>query len=290
MGRNYLFTFLSLFFSAQTLTAQSAQAQDFHIQRINPNVLAFRGNISEGSVLALQDQIDANTTSIYITSVDGDMIEAMRLGKLLRERNLELVIQSYCLSRCAQYVFTASPRKSLNKNALLGFTKIKPIDNADALREQFGKLDNSLLNLTELRTNTMSAEQLNLTEWRYFKELNILPNVLSLFDQKLAEAIGSQKNLTSKAVLEAPSSFSAVENIAVPNQIDRNIMRASRPRSSGKAEIKAEQAVYFPSLSVLESVGIKGVQHYVYPQTVDELRDLLSEDLPQIKAIAYTQH
>lgn len=269
------------------LSAQAVKSQEFQIERINADLISFTGKIAEGSAQALHAQLTPQIKRLKITSIGGDPIEAMRMGRIIQKQGLELIIDRYCIASCAQYLFFASPTKKLNKDALLGLSQVAALTQEAKLREQFLKREIAIPELSNIDSKSATVEQKQLLEWSYFQNLGLPPNLLSLFDQQLRLAIKKEVDATNLRSPTTASSFSAIEDIAVPNQIDRNIMRATRPRNQIKSAIQIEQAVYFPNLSVLQELGVKGIGDFSYPQNSDEARRLFHVELGQINTIAF---
>lgn len=57
--------------------------------------------------------------TLVITSTGGDVEVGMQLGTWIFEQQLDVHVPDYCISSCANYVFTAGRRKVLGREALL---------------------------------------------------------------------------------------------------------------------------------------------------------------------------
>lgn len=270
------------------LSAQAVKSQEFQIERINADLISFTGKIAEGSAQALHAQLTPQIKRLKITSIGGDPIEAMRMGRIIQKQGLELIIDRYCIASCAQYLFFASPTKKLNKDALLGLSQVAALTQEAKLREQFLKREIAIPELSNIDSKSATVEQKQLLEWSYFQNLGLPPNLLSLFDQQLRLAIKKEMDTSSLRGSTTASSFSAIEDIAVPNRNDRIVMRASRPRNQSTSAIQIEHAVYFPDLSVLQELNVKGISDFSYPQNANEARRLFHTELEHIKTIAFS--
>lgn len=58
---------------------------------------------------------------LEIKSKGGEINVGMDFGELIHENKLNLSVPEYCLSSCANYIFTAAAEKRLGKYALIGF-------------------------------------------------------------------------------------------------------------------------------------------------------------------------
>lgn len=270
------------------LSAQAVKSQEFQIERINADLISYTGKITEGSAQALYAQLSPQTKRLKITSLGGDSIEAMRMGRIIQKQGLELIVDRYCVASCAQYLFFASPTKQLNKDALLGFSLVAELTQEGKLREQFLKREIAIPELSHIDSKTATSEQKQLLEWSYFQSLGLPPNLLNLFDQQLRLAIKKEMDTSSLRASTNASRFSAIEDIAEPNRVDRIIMRANRPRTQSTSAIQIEHAVYFPDLNVLQELNVKGINDFSYPQNADEARRLFHTELGHIKAIAFS--
>lgn len=88
--------------------------------RLDEKTLAFRGPILPGSYEEMKDMLDAQVRTLVVTSVGGEVEPAIRMGKLIWERKLNVVVQHYCLSSCANYLFLAGYKKII-KEGIVGF-------------------------------------------------------------------------------------------------------------------------------------------------------------------------
>lgn len=58
---------------------------------------------------------------LRINSLGGDGLAGILLGRFIHQHGLTVVVSDYCMSSCANFVFTASPHIILDKNALIVF-------------------------------------------------------------------------------------------------------------------------------------------------------------------------
>lgn len=58
--------------------------------------------------------------TLYVDSNGGDVSSALQLARLLRDENMRLVVAGRCFSACANYLFSAAPRKEVLSGSLVG--------------------------------------------------------------------------------------------------------------------------------------------------------------------------
>lgn len=60
-------------------------------------------------------------TTLAITSPGGEVNAGMDLGEIVFTHQLSVKIEDYCLSSCANYVFTTAPQHQISNWAVIGF-------------------------------------------------------------------------------------------------------------------------------------------------------------------------
>jgi len=82
----------------------------------------YRGSISRESndrLFKLAESIGFVPTTLVITSKGGATNAGMELGRWVFRNRLDVTVTEYCLSSCANYIFTAGIRKTLAPSAAL---------------------------------------------------------------------------------------------------------------------------------------------------------------------------
>ena len=105
MNLKILFTALTLipFYSQAETPATSVSAQ--------ADTIVYSGDISDTAneaVLSLLKMHPQTFTMLAITSPGGEVNAGMDLGDMVFSHQLSVKIEDYCLSSCANYVFTAA--------------------------------------------------------------------------------------------------------------------------------------------------------------------------------------
>jgi hypothetical protein len=83
--------------------------------------LFLTGSINPESLKRLRSSLSPQMTRLVVNSAGGRVPEAIQLGALVREHDLEVVVDGICLSACAHFVFLPAKRKRLEPNSLVAF-------------------------------------------------------------------------------------------------------------------------------------------------------------------------
>jgi len=252
-----------------------AGAQDFALQKYK-DVLVFDGFITPQSSEKIMASIDG-VDLLLIRSGGGDGASGLAIGKALRAKNITVVVNEYCLSACANYIFIGAPRKSLGPGAVLGFhggLTGSPLPRMAAE-------DYPLVAEADLATVRQQIAAMYQEESAFFARIGFNPAL-----------IGESFELTK---LEKPHRYIEVtaEGSTMFYQFDQ--AEEARQKMAALAAAHAsytyrvennrtsETRFYFPSLATLRSAGVTGVQNYAYPASEQQLHAVEREvgrDLP----------
>lgn len=72
-------------------------------------------------LFAIYDRLSVKPTTLAIRSRGGDVVLGLELGEWVRDHRLNVKVTEFCLSSCANYVFTAGQVKTVTNNATIGF-------------------------------------------------------------------------------------------------------------------------------------------------------------------------
>lgn len=70
---------------------------------------------------SLYDGLKDKPKTLAIRSRGGDVVPGMELGEWVHAHKLDVKVMEFCLSSCANYVFTAGAHKIVSSNAMIGF-------------------------------------------------------------------------------------------------------------------------------------------------------------------------
>lgn len=112
-------SFISVIFAVVSIS-QSACSRES-----NPITVKFRGQITEKSVQDFSNAIESihqdQAIILQITSEGGDALAGIKMGEIINQRKIFVLVNEYCISACAQYVFLASPHKEVANHSLVLF-------------------------------------------------------------------------------------------------------------------------------------------------------------------------
>ena len=89
---------------------------------VNNGQLYFKGDITESSLnhaLTAINNYKGTIRTMTVNSLGGDIIPAMQLGRWVFDNKIKLTVNRFCVSSCANYLFTAAESVHINKNAVL---------------------------------------------------------------------------------------------------------------------------------------------------------------------------
>jgi hypothetical protein len=85
-------------------------------------VARYDGPITPRGLSALLQVLDRTGAKVLrIRSVGGDVWTGIQMGNAVFERRLSVQVFDYCLSSCANYVFTSAYRKTIEKNTIVAW-------------------------------------------------------------------------------------------------------------------------------------------------------------------------
>jgi hypothetical protein len=122
MNRNLLFAIATLLVGCgSNLRIEEVPTTEISVEGES---LIYRGSISRASnahLFKLVESIDFVPTTLVITSKGGETTAGIELGRWVFRNRLDVTVNEYCLSSCANYVFPAGLRKTLEPSAALAW-------------------------------------------------------------------------------------------------------------------------------------------------------------------------
>ena len=64
---------------------------------------------------------DAVIDTIQITSRGGDTSVGKKMGRWIHDRNINVIVDNFCISSCANYIFTAGRNKVIREDSIVGW-------------------------------------------------------------------------------------------------------------------------------------------------------------------------
>lgn len=88
--------------------------------RLNDHTVSLVGIIDSSSLFEFEIVFDDRVDTVVLSSGGGYTYEAIQIGKLLKEAEVDVVVDGICLSSCANYLFTAGRQKTI-REGVVGF-------------------------------------------------------------------------------------------------------------------------------------------------------------------------
>ena len=111
-----------IFTSLLMLTACGPRRTPINVFLEQPDTLVFEGSMSKEAnerIFKLYKNAKVKPQILKISSGGGDVDLGMDLGDWVFRNHLDVEVVHYCLSSCANYVFTAARKKILNPDSML---------------------------------------------------------------------------------------------------------------------------------------------------------------------------
>jgi len=110
------------------------------------NVIKYRGKVNFDNYEALinaYNSAEIKPKWIDIRSTGGSMIAGIQIGHFIHKNKLNIYVNNYCMSSCANYVFVAAKKKRLSPHALVvyhgGVLQANAEDNYETFRNYRNK-------------------------------------------------------------------------------------------------------------------------------------------------------
>lgn len=111
-------------YTAVSLLSFSAVAEQEPSVWLENNVIHYSGDLSNQLNKRLFELYSANKDTVNLVAIEskgGEINTGLDLGSFIFENKLNIKVASYCLSSCANYVFTAGHTKYVEKDTVIGF-------------------------------------------------------------------------------------------------------------------------------------------------------------------------
>lgn len=92
-----------------------------HASGASQNSIRLTGRINAASLQLVERGLTPQTERLIINSAGGRGPEAIKLGSLIRSRDLMVVVDGICLSACAHFVFLPARSKRVEPNSVVAF-------------------------------------------------------------------------------------------------------------------------------------------------------------------------
>lgn len=190
--------------------------------------IEFIGEITHDSVDRIQQRLDSSpqTKVLKITSQGGDISAGLRLGRLVYKRQLDIIVNNYCVSSCANYVFPAA------RNKVIGIQGIV-VWHGGARNTPFEAIDGESPSLTRERRTLL--RKLRRDEFDFYRQINVRPALVCAGAKTAARTNADGWTMTVEAMKNVGINFVRREGVLnIPSRVagvDRKIILISKPES-----------------------------------------------------------
>lgn len=250
-----------------TAVAQArAESLSFVVDDDNKNILHFDGDITPTAALAIKDYLNRGIDTVIINSGGGDGAAGLEIGMAFRQHHVTLIVDQYCFSSCANYLFVGADRKILQSGAALGFHGGLTGGAAPKLLAS----DFPLMSPRELAAVRKMTNALYRKESRFFRRIGFNPALLKISGERTRLAA---KSHTIEVWSEGRKREFSVDQQQQVRQLFAQLTAENKNYtytiSSGD---ESPSKFYFPQLSTLLQYGVSGVVEYHYPANSGELK------------------
>lgn len=171
--------------------------------RTDNHTVALVGTIDSGNFFGFRRVFDDRVRTVVLNSGGGLTYEAVQIGMTLKDAGVDVVVDGVCLSSCANYLFTAGRRKTI-QNGVVGFhgntRAMTEEENVQAsIRKVLGGLGEA-----ERRAYRAELEQTLAWERTFFADLGVDQ---ALFDRTQRPDKGMDNGETYAFLLPTPATF-----------------------------------------------------------------------------------
>lgn len=131
-----IFALLHLCCSAQTLEAGS-------VTRVSNSILRIQGILTPAVSQQFKDLVSSEIKLVQVSSEGGVTESGLEIAEEIQRMGLDVEIEDFCASSCANYIFIAGNNKIIKPGAVIGwhgghsFTPFRPrIDSTQRLEEK----------------------------------------------------------------------------------------------------------------------------------------------------------
>ncbi len=175
------------------LSGHTAMASEPRVIVENAHTLLIKSVIDAELFDEYKDKITPEIDTLVITSTGGDVNYGIKLGNDVFDRKLNVVVRDYCMSSCANYIFLAGNKKSIEKNSIIAFhgTSLS-IARDETIKKFTLKSINDPIKIEELR-NFLNTRNLApylieniIDDVKFYEKLKINRNILFDFSGKVS--------------------------------------------------------------------------------------------------------
>lgn len=201
------------------------------------NQIVIIGQISHITVGQIKIALETlpKAKELVIDSVGGDVESAIEIARLVRDKNLALVVDGRCFSACANFIFVAAKHKRVLPGSLVGIHHATTRFAVQGrVKEVLERSDLQKLPATEMENGRRYFETSHAKMQEFFKEFNVNQTYL----QQFSSYISARRRLVGE------ESFDIVRGYPACPRIDMWILDEQK----------------------LKQMGVQGIDEFWYPK------------------------
>jgi ATP-dependent protease ClpP protease subunit len=86
---------------------------------VDQGTVRFEGYIEEGDIARFDEIMNEEINTMIVRSGGGDVLAAIPIAEKIQRKKMHIVVDSLCVSSCADYFFIAAGRKTVSLNSLV---------------------------------------------------------------------------------------------------------------------------------------------------------------------------
>jgi hypothetical protein len=239
------------------------------------NLLRFSGEISLDSAKALVDRLSPGIETLVVTSMGGDARAGQIIAREVIQRKIKVIVDKYCLSSCANYIFLAAASKTLAPGAIIGFHGGLVGEPAPAALPDGTAVSQEV---------AVQFKELYRVEKKLFFDLKVDPELI-----RLSYALTKpEKKTIHYAVMDKLGNtriFTEDDAAQLQRHVDSLLASNIFDSIDVRLQNTSERKFYFPRRETLLKFGVRNVDEYPYPATAQEMRKLGESILPGLELV-----
>lgn len=173
-------------------------------ERVNETTLRFNGHIQNGDLESLESILTPEDKTLYLDSRGGDAEVGVRLALKILPNKMTVIVDGFCASSCANYLFTAGYKKEIRKG-WVGYhgnmTALLAKDWDESVKEMKEKYNLTDEQIEEMHQRLLKSSEL---EKNYFASIGVSQ---SLFDRTQTPDKGMGNGIGYTFLVPKPETF-----------------------------------------------------------------------------------
>lgn len=173
-------------------------------ERVNETTLRFSGHIQSGDLESLESILKPEDKTLYLDSRGGDAEVGVRLALKILPNKMTVIVDGFCASSCANYLFTAGYKKEIRKG-WVGYhgnmTALLAKDWDESVKEMKEKYNLTDEQIEEIYQRLLKSSDL---EKSYFASIGVSQN---LFDRTQTPDKGMGNGVGYTFLVPKPETF-----------------------------------------------------------------------------------